>query len=144
MEAWLGPALGFDYANAKAQIYGAGENPVSWISFKNVAQFAVESLYNPAACNAVLELGGPEAISPLGVVAIFEEVGGKPFEVSHVPQEALWAQYEGAEDPLQKTFACMMWACSVDNVIDMQETVKAFRVQLTSVKEYARAVMGGA
>jgi uncharacterized protein YbjT (DUF2867 family) len=31
----------------------------------NVADFALESLSNPAARNAVLELGGPEALTQL-------------------------------------------------------------------------------
>jgi NADH dehydrogenase len=142
MESWLSPALGFDYPNAKAQIYGSGQNPISWVSSKNVAQFAVESLGSPAAQDAVLELGGPEALSPLDVVAIFEEASGYAFQVDHVPQEVLWAQFEAATDPLQKTYACMMWGCSVDNVIDMQETLSRFPMQLTSVQDYARRVLG--
>src|SRR5467141_1436325 len=40
-EVWLSPALGFDAANAKAQVYGAGQNKISWISFQDVARFAV-------------------------------------------------------------------------------------------------------
>ena len=32
MEVWLSPAVGFDAANAKASIYGDGQNPISWIS----------------------------------------------------------------------------------------------------------------
>jgi uncharacterized protein YbjT (DUF2867 family) len=91
-EAWLSPAVGFDYPNHKAVIYGGGENPISWISFLDVAQFAVASLDNTAARNAILELGGPQGISPLNVVKIFERVGGEPFEVSHVPTNALQEQ----------------------------------------------------
>ena len=34
MELWLGPAR-FDVANARAQIYGSGENPISWISLQD-------------------------------------------------------------------------------------------------------------
>ncbi len=34
MEVWLSPALGFDYANANARIYGNGINKCSWVSFK--------------------------------------------------------------------------------------------------------------
>jgi len=74
MEVWLSPALGFDAANAKAQIYGSGENKISWISYKDVAKFAVASIDNPEARNAVIELGGPEALSPLEVVRAFEEL----------------------------------------------------------------------
>jgi len=58
MEVWLSPPLGFDFVNAKTTIYGSGENKISYISLHNVADFAVEAVSNPAAQNAVLELGG--------------------------------------------------------------------------------------
>lgn len=79
MEVWLSPALGFDFANAKAQIYGTGENKLSWISYRDVAEFAVAALENAAATNAVIELGGPEPLSPLEVVKIFEESQIEPW-----------------------------------------------------------------
>jgi NADH dehydrogenase len=139
MEVWLSPALGFDAANAKAQIYGSGENKISWISFRDVAKFAAESLNNPEADNAVVELGGPESLSPLEVVRIFEQVQGRPFEIQHVPEEALLKQKKTADDPLQQSFAGLMLYYAAGNVIDMHETLQKFPVQLTSVKDYARA-----
>ena len=139
MEVWLSPALGFDAANAKAQIYGSGENKISWISYKDVAEFAVASLDNPEARNAVIELGGPEALSPVEVVKIFEELRGRKFEVQHVPAEALREQKETASDPLQQSFAGLMLYYSGGNVIDMRETLGKFPVQLTSVRDYAQA-----
>ena len=57
MEVWLSPALGFDAANATAQIYGSGQNKISWISYQDVARFAVASLDNPTARNAEIEVG---------------------------------------------------------------------------------------
>ena len=65
-EVWLSPAVGFDFANRKASLYGTGQNPISWISYLDVAQFAAASVDNPAAKNATLPLGGPQAISPWG------------------------------------------------------------------------------
>jgi NADH dehydrogenase len=140
MEVWLTPAVGFDVSNAKAQIYGTGENPISWISFKDIAQFAVESLDNPAAQNAVLELGGPEALSPLQVVRIFEEVTGKPFAVQHVPEETLRAQQRATTDPMQQTFSALMLSYAQGDAIDMQKMLKAFPLKLASVREYAGSV----
>lgn len=139
MEVWLGPALGFDAANAKAQIYGSGQNTISWISYRDVAKFATESLDNPAARNAVIELGGPESLSPLEVVRIFEQVQGRAFEIQHVPDEALLEQKKAAGDPLEESFAGLMLYYSAGNVIDMRETLQKFPVQLTSVKDYAQA-----
>jgi uncharacterized protein YbjT (DUF2867 family) len=142
MESWLGPTIGFDYPNAKAQIYGVGENPISWISRSDVAQFAVESLENPAVWNATLEMGGPQALSPLEAVRIFEEVGGRPFEVTHVPEDALRSQQEAATDPLQQTFPALMRCYAQGDAIDMAETLAACPVELTSVRDYAESVMG--
>ncbi|MCE7989275.1 MAG: NAD-dependent epimerase/dehydratase family protein [Caldilinea sp. CFX5] len=137
MEIWLSPAVGFDYPNAKATIYGAGEKKLSWISFYDVAEFAVESLDNPAARNAILELGGPAALSPLEVVKIFEAVTGRPFTVNFVPVETLEVQRESATDSLSEAFATLMLSYASGDVIDMQATLKEFPLALTTVKEYA-------
>jgi NADH dehydrogenase len=143
MEAWLSPVVGFDAANATANLYGDGHAPISWISFRDVAQFAVESLDNPAARSATLELGGPEALSPLQVVQIFEEVGGKPFTVQHVPEEALRAQQEGSTDPMEQSFAGLMRCYAQGSAIDMGATLETFPLQLTSVREYTESVLNG-
>ena len=107
-----------------------------------MAQFAVASLDNPAARNATLELGGPQALSPLQAVQIFEEVGGQSFEVRHVPEEALEEQDEAATDPMQRSFAGLIRCYAQGDPIDMQGTLKAFPMQLTSVRDYAQSVFG--
>ncbi len=141
MEVWLSPALGFDPAKATACIYGAGHNKISWISFLDVAKFAVASLDNPAARNAVIKLGGPEALSPLQVIKIFEELGGRRFTLELVSEEALRGQKAAASDPLQNSFAALTLHYAKGEVIDMQATLEAFPVRLTSVKDYARCVL---
>ena len=141
MEIWLSPALGFDVANAQVQIYGSGENRMSWISYKDVAKFAVMSLDNAEARNAEIKLGGPEALSPLEVVRLFEELKGQKFEVQYVPEQALKEQKESATDPLQESFAGLMLYYSRGDVIEMQKTLHKFPVQLTSVRDYAQAIV---
>ena len=87
MEVWLSPVLGFDYGNATTRIYGPGTAPISWVSFRDVAEMCAVALRNPAAERTTIELGGPEAISPLEVVARFERIGGRPFKREHVPSQ---------------------------------------------------------
>jgi uncharacterized protein YbjT (DUF2867 family) len=140
MEAWLSPMLGFDYPNAKASIYGAGENKISWISLKDVAAFAMASLYNPAAKNKIIELGGPAGLSPLEVVNIFEKTTGKKFELQFVPEEALQAQKAAAQDPLSESFAALMLGVAGGSEINMKKTLDIFPLQLTSVNDYAAGV----
>ena len=140
MEVWLSPAVGFDYPNAKAAIYGTGEQKVSWISLVDVAEMAVQSLEAPAAKNAMLEMGGPEALSPKEVVKVFEEVEGRPFEVSFVPAEALKQQMESATDPMQKSFSGLMLGYAAGDPIDMTSVLNMMPVKLTTVREYAERV----
>ena len=139
MEVWLSPVLGFDYPNAKASIFGEGKNKVSWIAIKDVASFAVDSLDNPAAKNRTIELGGPEALSPLEVVNIFETTKGKKFELQFVPEEALKAQRDGAQDPLSESFSTLTLGLVNGSEIDMKSTLEDFLIQLTSVTDYAKA-----
>lgn len=141
MEVWLSPILGFDYPNAKATIYGEGKNKTSWIAIKDVASFAVASLDNPAAKNSIIELGGPEALSPLEVVKIFEATNGKKFELQFVPEEAIRAQRDGAKDPLSESFAALTLGVVNGNVIDMKNTLAVFPVQLVSVNDYAKRLV---
>jgi uncharacterized protein YbjT (DUF2867 family) len=141
MEVWLGPMVGFDYANATARLYGSGENPVSYISFHDVAMFAVASLEIPAARNAVVLIGGPEPISPKKVVQIFEEIGGRKFSVELVPESALAAQLKEATDPMQQSFSGLMLGMAGGDIVDMKKTAKEYGVQLKSVREYAREVL---
>ena len=142
MEVWLSPAVGFDAANAKAQVYGTGENPLSLISYPDLAQFAAACLGHPAARNATIELGGPEALSQLEMIRIFEQVGGRPFEVQHVPVEALEEQQRTSSDGMQQSFSGLMRVYAAGDPIDMRETLQAFPVQLTSVREYAERALG--
>jgi uncharacterized protein YbjT (DUF2867 family) len=139
MEIWLGPAVGFDYVSGKAQIYGEGKNGLSFISLGDVAQFVLEVLDNPAANNTTLEIGGPEVLSPLEVVQIFEDVQGRKFDVQFIPEEALKAQKAAATDPLSESFSALMLAYAHGDPINMTEVLKTYRIKLTTVKEYARA-----
>ncbi len=138
MEVWLSPALGFDYPNANATIYGEGKNKISWIAIKDVASFAVAAIDNPAAKNTNIELGGPEALSPLEVVHIFEKNQEKKFELQFVPEDAITAQRDGAQDPLSESFAALTLGVVKGSEIAMKKTLVDFPIQLTSVNDYAR------
>jgi uncharacterized protein YbjT (DUF2867 family) len=143
MEVWLSPHLGFDAANARARIYGNGQNPISAISLTDVAEFAVRALEEPAAENTVIELGGPEALSPNDIVRIFEEATGRRFDVEYIPEEALRSQQASATDSLQKAFTSLMLAFAHGDPIPMERTLQQFPIRLKSVREFAAEVVQG-
>ena len=141
MEVWLSPALGFDYVNAVARIYGPGTSPISWVSFRDVAEICAVALRHSAAERRTIEFGGPEGLSPLEVVARFERIGGRPFRLEHVPEAALLSQFEGATDSMQKSFAGLMLGYLHGDAINMTSVVDTFGIKLTNVNEYARSVL---
>jgi len=106
-----------------------------------VAEFCVAALDNPAARNRTLDIGGPEALSPLEVVAIFEEVSGRKFQVEKVPEKALLDQKTAAANPMEETFAGLMLQCTRNWAVDMSGILKSFPVKLTRVQDYARQVV---
>jgi uncharacterized protein YbjT (DUF2867 family) len=141
MEVWLSPALGFDFPNGQATVYGDGRQKISWIAVRDVAGFAVAALENPAARNTTIPLGGPDMLSPLEAIALFEEQSGSKFMINHIPVDALQAQYEGAADPLQKSFAALMLSYAGGVEIEMESTRQQFGLQMTSVQEYAQQML---
>lgn len=144
MEVWLSQALGFDYANATARIYGPGASPISWVSFRDVAEMCALGLRHRAAERRVIEFGGPEALSPLQVVARFEKISGRSIQLEHVSEPALLSQLDHATDSLQKSFAALMLAYARGDAINMASVVDTFGIRLTSVNDFARSVLAKA
>jgi uncharacterized protein YbjT (DUF2867 family) len=143
MEAWISPWLGFDYPNAKATIYGSGDASSTFIPLGDVAEYAVQSIDNPQARNATVQMGGCDRLSYNEIVRIFEEVGGKPFEVTHIPEEALRAQAAAATDSLGKAFGALTVSVATGMVADNEDALRRFpNIKPGTVREYAQRVLG--
>ena len=141
MDVWLSSMVGFDTANARAQVYGSGTNPISWIALGDVAELAAKAVETPAARNSTFELGGPEALSPLEVVRIFEDVGGRRFDVTHVSEADLRTQLAAATDPKQRSFLALALVYAQGDAVDTSAAAAAFPFPLTSVREHARQAL---
>lgn len=137
MEVWLSPAAGFDVSNFKVQIFGEGTNPVSYISYKDVAKFAVESLHTSVADDSILELGGPEPISQLDVVRIFERISQHEFDLETVPVESLDLLSKQTSDPMELSFVALKRCIANGDAIEMRDTLQSFPIKLNSVEDHA-------
>jgi len=137
MEVWLSQALGFDVQNGRATIYGTGERPIGFVSYKDVAEVAVRSLTVDASKNRTISVAGPANVTPLEAVRTFERASGRSFTVEHVPEETLLEKRRSAADPLEQTFAALMLEYANGCPMDMRETLAIFPMQLTSLQQYA-------
>jgi NADH dehydrogenase len=145
MEVWLSPALGFDAAHGKARVLGAGDKPVSWISLGDVARFAAAAVDAPAARGGTFPLGGPEGVSYLDAIRIFEELGAPKVAVEHVPESALEAQLAGANGALEEAFGALMLCTARGALVDSSAALAAMPIgPLTSVRDYAKHALSSA
>jgi uncharacterized protein YbjT (DUF2867 family) len=144
MEVWLSAIGGFDYANARAAIYGEGHNRISWLSFYDVARFAVMCLDSDSAKNATFEVGGPETLSPLEVVKIFEDESGRRFDVEVVSARTLAEQESSDENSWTRSIAGLRRCYADGDVIDMRALAERFPMTWTTVRDYAHRVLGSA
>ena len=137
-EVWLGPMLFADPAAGTAKVYGKGTEKLRYVAVADVAEFVVQSLSRPAARNATISVGGPDAISQRDAVRLFEEAYGKKFNVIEVPEEALEAQWTSAPNPWDRTFAGLMLGMARGLTSGMEPPVEKFPMQMTSPREYVR------
>ena len=144
MEVWLTPALGFDAANGKVRLYGEGNRAISWISYRDVARAAAAAVTEGTARNMVVELGGPQALSPREVVRMFEAAGAGEIATESVPEAELETQLQTATDSLQKSFAGLMLQYAAGDAVDTTTSSRLFPFQMTSVRDFISAQLAAA
>jgi NADH dehydrogenase len=139
MDFWIGGVVGMPALNGQpVPIVGSGEKLHSFIAARDVAQFAVAALDHPAARNQKLAVGGPQALSYLDAVKVYEKVLGRPVPVLRVqpgepvpglPPE-LWGMLAGFD--------------MGDLWLPMEETARTYGVRLTSLEDFARGMLASA
>jgi uncharacterized protein YbjT (DUF2867 family) len=145
METWLSPALGFDVARGRVRIFGDGRAPISWVARDDVAAFAAAAVDSEEARNATLEIGGPEAIAPLDVVALYGALAGRELEVEQVGEAEMLAAYKAARQPQEQSLTALMLAYARGNAVPMEDIAERFGLELTPLRDWAaRRLRAGA
>ena len=139
-DVWLTPFLGFHYVEGRVTIYGEGHNAINWIAISDVARIAAWAVCGEPPARATLEFGGPQALSPLDVVAIFERLSGSPFERVFESEAKLHEQWKRALDP--RSARCSAIACQYARHTGNTPTLPhGAPGPTTTVEEYARRVL---
>jgi uncharacterized protein YbjT (DUF2867 family) len=89
MELWcylLGLPL---LEKGKTQVFGHGDNPISWVSATDVARFVELSVVDPQMRGQVIELGGPENLTMNEFVGVFQSETSSSGKVGHIPPAAM-------------------------------------------------------
>jgi NADH dehydrogenase len=138
-EVWFSPHLGFDARNRKARVFGDGDARVSWVSLFDVAEVTIRAIDTPGVRNRTLAFGGPDSLTPVEVVRLFEAAAGGAFQIDCVPLAALEAQLQASGDPLAQSFAGLaLSTASGEWVHGHQEVRDLLHVEFRSIRDYAR------
>jgi uncharacterized protein YbjT (DUF2867 family) len=141
MDVWLSDKIGWDHAAGRATIFGGGTAPISWVSIVDVAEVAVRSVDDSRLEQRDVPVGGPEALSPDQVLAIFERVSGKRYSARRVPRIML-----ATMGPVVSLFnemiasGMLLGAAASDGDVIDRTLQDQLGLQLTTVEEYARRV----
>ncbi len=125
--------------NGKVGILGDGTTRRTYVCVGDVAEFLVKAVGHPKAQNAVFDIGGPEALSQIQVMKIYEKILGKPLKAQHTPAivfRAGHAMLRLFSPAAANIMGLNYFAATMDSVIDMNETAEIFDVRLTSAEEF--------
>jgi uncharacterized protein YbjT (DUF2867 family) len=86
-EIHLGPLGRFDMAAGKVAVFGKGDSKRRWVAVEDVAQL-VAALATEADPPAIVEFGGPEALSRNEAVAVAERLTGRKMRRQRMPRLA--------------------------------------------------------
>lgn len=125
----------------KVTLFGKGENPRNFVAAADVAHFAVLMLLNPDPSGEILAIGGPENITNMQVVVMYEELAGRKAKVSHVPLGMLRIMAPAASpfNPgLSQVIQTSIWHDTTDQTFDPSALLERYPMTLTRLEDWAR------
>jgi uncharacterized protein YbjT (DUF2867 family) len=127
-------------------VFGKGEGLANYVAVRDVAELAVMVLRGPAR-DQIVWIGGPENLSALDVVRIYERVGGRKARVYHIPERALRAvrHFAGALLPVVRRVVDVgLFMETGAQRIEMQDTLTRYPLRLTTLDQFVRQRYGEA
>ena len=126
----------------KARIFGRGENPINFVSQRDVAAFIELALTDSRLHGQAIDVGGPENLSVNQLVQRFEELTGASGGEQHIPLPMLRAMSVVVR-PFSSTLARQAKAAVVMDTTDMafddSETARSYpSIHPTSLEEVVR------
>lgn len=140
-EVWLGPLVKLDWASGKALVFGRGETPHAYVAVDDVAEAAVR-LALADDPPALIELGGPEALSRRDVIRRFEELSGRSMTVRHVPRGVLrtGSRVLARVNPIQASLLGMAYAADVQTRTLSAEPLRQLGIEPRPASAYIEQI----
>jgi NADH dehydrogenase len=139
METMFKPSAGWDIDQGRVQIVGRGTARFNPVSRDDVAEFATLCVVREDLQRRVIPVGGPDVVTALEVVALFEELSGRQMTVKHLSAArcGLTARILRPFKPVLSSIYALAAGNARDNVIDMALVLSEIPVGLTTIRQFA-------
>ena len=125
----------------KVMLFGAGKRPRNFVAAIEVAQLAVRALHDSSLANQTIDIGGPENLSNVDVVRIYESIAGRKARVTHLPASVAGALARIAQ-PFHPGISQILQMASIADVaeqrFDARGLQERFALRLTRLEDWAR------
>jgi NADH dehydrogenase len=125
----------------KVVIFGRGEQPRNFVAARDVAQFAARALKEESLAGQIIDIGGPQNLSNLDVVRIYEAASGRPAKVMRVPA-SVPRLLSRVIRPMHSGFAQMLQLAALADTADQRFDAGAleerFAIRMTRLEDWVR------
>jgi NADH dehydrogenase len=128
--------------SGQVRLFGKGESLRNYVADENVADFVLMALEDPDLRGQTIEIGGPDNLTPLQVVALYERLSGRQAKVSHVPRAALRVMslvLRPFHPGLSQVMALGLHGDIHGDAFDPGPLQERYPLQLISLEDYARS-----
>jgi uncharacterized protein YbjT (DUF2867 family) len=141
METMFKPTSGWEVAQGRVRIVGPGTARFNPVSRDDVAEFAALSAVRDDLQRRVIPVGGPDIVTAMDVVELFEEVSGRKLKVKHVSAAkcSIAARILRPFNPSRSSVYALAAGNARDNVIDMALVLAEIPVGLTPLRRIAES-----
>jgi NADH dehydrogenase len=132
--------------SGKVMLFGKGENPRNFVAADDVARFVLTAFDDPRTTSQVIPVGGPENLTNIQVVALYEEIAGHKAQVSHIPlpmMRVMAPLLRPFKPGLSQVMQVSLHDDTADCTFDMSEVLDQYPMKLTRLEEWAREHLPG-
>jgi uncharacterized protein YbjT (DUF2867 family) len=123
----------------KVSLFGKGENPRNFVAADDVAQFVEMSLEDASLSGQTIDIGGPEDLTNMDVVRLYEKLAGHPAKVRHVPLGVLRVMYRllrPLHPGLSQVLQSAIYADTANAGFDPAPLLAAHPITLTRLEDW--------
>jgi uncharacterized protein YbjT (DUF2867 family) len=134
-------------AGKRVVLFGDGINPRNYVAAGDVAKFVLLALSDVRLRNATLEIGGPDNLSGMQVVKVFERLTGMKARVTHVRLPVLRVLSRlsrPVHSGLSRILKVGVVTATTNQRFDAGPSLARFPVVLTHLEDWARARIASA